>query len=151
MITCTIGTLFDLNDRPLNTESTVHSTLERLAAIGKEVQLAADKWRISLLLKAVVSALNPALEQRQSLYKKYGQLKDNRWFLENQKLPEFNEEMKGLRSESVELPIQPLRMELFDGTIITTQDLIVLVGGNLVLEPKPDESSPTPSDIKPVK
>lgn len=134
MITSNVGAIIDMCERSLTDESSP-SIIERLSALGKEIPLAANRWKISLLLKSLVEPVNAALKERQHLFEKYGTLENNRWMMGSQRLPEYNQELRDLRREKVELNVSPLPLEIFDNSDLTASDLVVLVDGGIVIPP----------------
>jgi len=129
MIHCKLGSLFNLTD------AVGESTLFRLMNIGKEISLISNRWKISVVVEGISKALSVAMTPRTEILEKYGQPSgDNQWVISKENLPSYQKEIDLLRNEEIEISGNPLDLEIFEGSNLTVQDLILLDAAGLLVK-----------------
>jgi hypothetical protein len=77
-------------------------------------------YRISKVLKVIVSELSDLEEARQKLVQKYGVEQEGNVVVTNENIDAFVEEFNPLLSEEVEIPFEPFSVESLPETVSLT-------------------------------
>lgn len=129
MITCTLGSLFDLVD-----VAEGPNVLDRYEKING-LNSITTKWKIGKTTRAARIAINEAVGPRSEILAKYGtQASGNVWNIPNDKMADYLKEIAQLRGTKVELVADPVELASLDGTDISPADLMKLADANFIVE-----------------